>query len=149
MESPFERFNRVLKRSGHSATKARQEVFKAMMTEEPLTMAELVTRLDKSVDRASIYRSVALFEQLGVLQRLQIGWKYKLELSEQYSTHHHHLTCIRCGESLPIVEDELLEASINELAYRARFLPSSHQLEIRGICPKCRTLKQPAPLLSK
>lgn len=146
MESLFERFIRELRDSGKSVTTARQEVFRAMMTEEPLSISQLVAKLKNSVDRASIYRTVSLFEQLGIIIRLQIGWKYKLELSEEYSTHHHHITCVRCGDTSPIVEDELLEASINELAYHAGFIPSSHQLEIRGVCAYCRGLKQPAVL---
>ncbi len=146
MDSAFEHFLETLQQSGYSLTKVRKMVFRALMTEEPLTMRQLIAKLDSQVDRASVYRAIALFEQLSIIVRLQIGWKYKLELSEDYSTHHHHITCINCGETSPIVEDEFIETNINELAERAGFRPSSHQLEIRGLCPTCRGFAQPAVL---
>jgi len=35
----------------------------------------------------------------------QIGWKYKLELSNAFQHHHHHLTCLQCGGVTPLPED--------------------------------------------
>ncbi len=129
-----------LKQGGNSITKARLAVFLALVDQEALTMAELINRIGPKIDRASIYRSIALFETLGIVQRLQMGWKYKLELSDVFAAHHHHLTCITCGFVMPINEDQQTEAHINRLALNLNFQPRSHQLEIRGVCAKCNTI---------
>ncbi len=82
---------------GHSLTRARLAVFRALQDKEPLAMAEVARACAGKADRASVYRAVALFEELGIVKRLQIGWKYKLELSDAFHHHHHHLTCLKCG----------------------------------------------------
>lgn len=120
-----------------STTDTRLKVFKALDKQEPQTMSELITTLT-NVDRASVYRTVALFEKLGIIRRLQIGWKYKLELSEQFNYHHHHISCTKCGAIFPLREDANLEAIINSLANEYGFEPQDHQLEIQGLCRNCQ-----------
>jgi Fur family ferric uptake transcriptional regulator len=127
-----------LKESGQSYTKSRQLVFTALEGQEPLAMSELVARVDKSIDRASVYRTIKLFEELGIVHKLQIGWKYKLELSDDFHDHHHHIACVKCGSIKPIHEDPKLEASIMKLAQENKFSLLTHQLELRGICKNCQ-----------
>ncbi len=91
----------------------------------------------KGIDRASVYRTVALLERLGVVQRVNIGWKYKLELSDKFAEHHHHLTCTNCGRTIAMNETEL-ESLITRLAASHRFTPRAHQIEIQGLCDRCR-----------
>ncbi len=130
-----ETFKTILKDAGQSVTKPRVAVFKALFGREPLGMHELIGRVGK-VDRASVYRTVELFENLGVVHRVNIGWKYKLELTDKFAEHHHHLSCTNCGRTISMNEDEL-EALIAKLAAGHRFKPSSHQIEIQGLCEDC------------
>lgn len=128
----------ALKEQGYSLTRARLSVFEALQGKEPQTMRELTDQVDVAADRASIYRTIMLFERLGIVQRLQIGWKYKLELSAAFSHHHHHLSCVSCGLIIPIEEDKTLEKRISGVARAHHFQPTAHQLEIRGHCPACQ-----------
>ena len=134
--SPQENLKLMLKSAGFSVTKARLSVFGAMVGHEPLSMHELVERTG-GIDRASVYRTVELFERLGVAQRLNTGWKYRLELTDKFSEHHHHLTCTNCGRTITMSEDEL-EQLIARLAGAHNFVPTAHQIEIQGLCSKCR-----------
>lgn len=127
----------VLKKQGYSVTKTRQAVFNAMTDTGPITMAQLVNKVHAHADRASVYRTVELFEKLGIINRLQIGWKYKLELSDLFTEHHHHATCMQCGTVLSLEEDQKLEEGIGALAQGAGFTITSHSLEIRGLCVQC------------
>ena len=127
-----------LKSHGYSITEARYVVFAALEDKEALTMAELVTACGEKLDRATVYRTITLFEELGIVTRIQIGWKYKLELTDAFSNHHHHLTCIKCGMVTPISEDTDLEERLNELSALYQFKPLDHQIEIRGLCSSCR-----------
>ena len=139
MTEPLQQFQKHLKTNGYSLTVGRQTVFAALQGQEPQTMHELVARCP-GIDRASIYRTIALFEQLAVVQRLQIGWKYKLELTGAFAHHHHHLSCSRCGKIIPLPEDLVLEKRVSLLASSQNFQPRDHQLEIRGLCSACQQL---------
>ena len=126
----------VLKAHGHSVTKQRLFVFELLEGTEPLTMQELYQLAQGKLDRASLYRTIALFEALGIAQRVNIGWKYKIELSDQFAEHHHHLTCLKCHQVIPINEQEL-EAFISGLAQSYQFKPVEHQVEVQGYCAAC------------
>ncbi len=138
MSDISELFTKTLQNNGYSVTKARKAVFGALDSEEPLEMRKLIKKVGSKFDRASIYRTVSLFEKLGIIQRLQIGWKYKLELTDLFNYHHHHVTCISCGIIVPLREDSMLEATLNSLAREYGFQPRTHQLEIQGLCRNCQ-----------
>ncbi len=138
MISSVESLKALLKNSGKSVTKPRLWVFEALLGHEPISMHNLVGKA-RAVDRASIYRTVDLFERLGIVQRLNTGWKYKLELTDKFAEHHHHLTCTRCGRTIAMNESEL-ETLIARLAAHHQFAPTSHQIEIQGLCRDCQKL---------
>jgi Fe2+ or Zn2+ uptake regulation protein len=115
-------------------------VFEVLLGKEPQSMHTMLTACDQQVDRATLYRTVTLFEKLGIIQRLQIGWKYKLELSNSFQSHHHHLSCRKCGTIIPLPEDEQLENRLNQLANAMGFQSEDHQIEIRGLCKSCQKL---------
>jgi Fur family ferric uptake transcriptional regulator len=138
MSEPLEQFKTTLKAKNQSLTKTRLAVFRALQDKEPQTMREVVAACKGQADRASIYRTIALFEKLGIVQRLQIGWKYKLELSDAFHHHHHHLTCTNCGRTIPLPEDRQLEARLHTLSRTQDFIMKGHQLEIQGLCENCR-----------
>ncbi len=138
MLEPLEQFKTTLKEAAQSFTHSRQVIFEALQDKEPQAMAEIVATCRSQVDRASVYRTIALFERLGIVQRLQIGWKYKLELSDSFHHHHHHLTCRSCGTTFPIAENPELEKLLNELANSQDFKMQDHQLEIQGLCITCQ-----------
>lgn len=132
-------FATILRQNGHSVTKTRQTVFAALDIDEPITMHALVERCS-NIDRASVYRSVALFEQTGIVRRLYTGWKYKIELSDRFGLHHHHATCSKCGQIIPLEEDTALESSLRRLAAQHSFTITSHEIELTGLCQKCLKL---------
>lgn len=137
MVAKNERLATILKSHRYSLTKPRLAVFKALEGSEPVTMHELIARLPE-VDRATIYRVVELFQQLGIIKRLQIGWKYKLELSDDFNPHHHHLSCINCGKTIPIKQDQDIEDLIHTFGSSHKFTITDHQLEIQGVCQDCQ-----------
>lgn len=126
----------VLKDNGQSVTRQRLLVFELLAGQEQLSMHELYERAKDQLDRASLYRIITLFEKLGIVRRVNIGWKYKLELSDMFAEHHHHLTCLECHKVIPIHESEL-EGVINQLASAHEFTPLEHQIEIQGYCAGC------------
>ncbi len=138
MDLEIRKLSDFLRDHGYSMTKARQFTFEVIRDHGPVSMNELHKRTLTTVNRASLYRNVELFEALGIVHRLQIGWKYKLELSEIFSHHHHHATCTICGVVTIIHEDPEIEHAINRLGDASGFEISAHTLELKGVCKSCQ-----------
>lgn len=129
---------RTLKTAGYSVTKPREIVFSALRAGKPRSMRELTMDLSSVIDRASIYRTVELFEKLGVVVRVQTGWKYKIELSDAFLPHHHHITCLNCGKIVSFDEPDHLDELLGRIAAKHDFTHETHSLEISGYCADCR-----------
>lgn len=129
----------MLRENDHSITQARKFVFGLLVDKEPQTIAQLVRASTGKVNRASLYRIIDLFEKLHIVQRVYVGWKYKLELTDDFQQHHHHITCKNCEKIIPITEDDAVEALIAQLARAHGVQPTGHVLEIQGICSDCQT----------
>lgn len=106
----------------------------------PLTNKEILAGMPAgSCDLATIYRSMHLLEQMGVVKRFDFGdGSARFELvAENDDGHHHHLVCIRCSEVVEI--EECFPVNIEKrIATRNGFKNVTHKLEFFGICPDCQ-----------
>lgn len=86
---------------------------------------------------ATIYRSLEALKLRGVVQArlLKTGETlYSLALKDQ-----HHLTCLQCGTSLPIYEEECPVHHLeSQLRASAHFKIYYHTLEFFGLCSPCQ-----------
>jgi Fe2+ or Zn2+ uptake regulation protein len=129
---------KILEDNHYKITRARLLIFKLLRNNEPQTITRLVAASTKKIDRVSVYRVINLYERLGVVKRINIGWKYRLELSEIFLDHHHHISCLGCGRVVAIKEDVEIEKLIEKLGKTSGFVLKSHQLELQGYCNQCR-----------
>jgi len=125
----------LLKEQGFSATKTRMSVLGALLGLQPASMRQLIAALP-DVDRATVYRTVDLFVDLGIAKKVYTGLKYRVELGDDFQAHHHHLTCLRCG-SVTDVHTPEIEYAIEQTAGNNGFRPIRHDLEIAGYCAQC------------
>jgi Fur family ferric uptake transcriptional regulator len=133
-----EAFTSLLRKNKLSNTLQRRTVFKVLaLSKNALSMKELSIKAP-TVDRVSIYRIIDQFEKAGIVHRIQLGWKYKIELGETFRAHHHHLTCIKCGRVIDFHENASFESILSELSAVHHFKPVQHTLEIRGYCELCQ-----------
>lgn len=137
MSSSTDLFSQTLRRHGYSLTKPRLLVFELLFGNDPQSMRQLFQSSVGKIDRASLYRIIRLFEEIGVTQRVNLGWKYKIELTDTFSHHHHHITCVGCGQLLTVEEDPEVEHLIKKIAKMHGVRPTRHQLEIQGYCQNC------------
>lgn len=128
-------FAKTLKDQGFSMTHVRQAVFEHLSENGASTMRQLTTHL--AFDRASIYRTISLFENIGITHRVYAGWKYKVELSDTFDSHHHHATCLRCSAVISLDEDKDLEKKLTDIAEKYHFKLTAHQVELSGYCYSC------------
>jgi Fur family transcriptional regulator, ferric uptake regulator len=131
-------FNQLLEKHRLSNTNARKSVFAIFIkNQKPLSMRDLIAAC-KDIDRVTVYRIVDVFEKIGVLQRIQQGWKYKLELGDTFKKHHHHITCISCGAQEEFDEPEWLDNEVAAISKKHQFSIQQHSFELRGLCRNCR-----------
>lgn len=92
-----------------------------------------------SCDLATVYRSMHLLQQLGMVKRYDFGdgtARFEL-LGEGDDGHHHHLVCTRCAGIIEI--EECLVRELDALvAARNGFRSVTHKLEFFGVCPACQ-----------
>lgn len=125
----------LLKTQGFSATKTRMSVLGALLRLQPATMRQLISALP-NVDRATVYRTIDLFVDLSIAKKVYTGFKYRVELGDDFQEHHHHLTCLRCGTVIDVHTPEI-EYAIEQTAAQNGFRPIRHDLEIVGYCANC------------
>jgi Fur family ferric uptake transcriptional regulator len=131
-----------LKAGGYSNTQVRRVLFETLLNSghQPKTMAQLIAATEGVADRASVYRAVDILQSIGIINRLNIGWKYKLELSDDFHGHHHHMNCGQCGKTISAEDDKDFEAQLHRLASTYGFTITDHQLQIQGICNSCKNI---------
>lgn len=133
----YDSLKSILKSGQASLTTPRKLVFDLLLNQGPQSMQVLVQRAKGKIDKATIYRSIELFERLGIVKRLNIGWKYKIELSDLFTGHHHHMFCTNCGRLFDLPDNPMLETMIDTVAAKSGFSPRGHQLEVFGFCVNC------------
>jgi Fur family ferric uptake transcriptional regulator len=89
---------------------------------------------------ATVYRTILLLEELGILSKIDLGdncSRYEL-VHEEESHQHHHLVCTECGEIIE-VEDDLLDALEDNIESKHNFKIINHSLKFFGICSNCQS----------
>jgi Fur family transcriptional regulator, ferric uptake regulator len=131
-------FENTLKLHQLSVTKPRLKVFEILEQHGLLTMNDLI-KACADIDRASVYRTVESLETIHVLHKVYSGFKYKLELSDPFSPHHHHIVCTRCKKAQDISKDRL-ETILSIIAKENNYVLYGHVVELTGLCSDCREI---------
>ncbi|MCW1920172.1 transcriptional repressor [Rhodobacter sp. KR11] len=85
-------------------------------------------RLDAGISLATVYRTVKLFEEAGILDRLEFGdGRARYEDAER--DHHDHLIDMGTGEVIEFVDPEI-EALQERIAARLGYRLIGHRLEL-------------------
>ncbi len=88
---------------------------------------------DASISIATVYRTVKLFEESGLLERLEFGdGRARYEDAER--DHHDHLIDMQTGEIIEFVDPEI-EALQERIARRLGYQLKGHRLELYGVKP--------------
>ena len=93
-----------------------------------------VSMLDSKISIATVYRTVKLFEEAGILAKHDFkGGKARYE--EMSESHHDHLIDIKTGEIIEFVNDEI-EVLQKKVAEKYGYELVDHKLELYGIKKK-------------
>src|SRR5438128_2834414 len=130
-------FRKYLERRGLKLTSERRALFDEIFgRHEHFEADELLVRLrgkHKKISRATIYRTLELLVDSGIVGRVrigEIGYRYeRLRAGE----HHDHLICNECGRVIEFFEPRI-ESLQDDVWERYGFLPLSHVHQRRCIC---------------
>jgi Fur family transcriptional regulator, ferric uptake regulator len=125
-----------LNQAGFRAGAARRQVIELLEGERCAVTALEIDRRLPSVGRASVYRTLEQLEQLDLVHRVDVGGEVSAFERNDPGEHHHHMVCVRCGRLVPF-EDRELERAIHRVGEEADFEVVSHDVLLRGVCPRC------------
>ena len=89
-------------------------------------------RLDPRISIATVYRTVKLFEEAGIIQRHDFGQDGRARYEETTEQHHDHLIDIRSGKVIEFRNEEI-EAIQDVIAKRLGYKLVDHRLELYAI----------------
>lgn len=128
----------VLSERGFRRTAQREAIIEAVLAtknhfhaEELLDMAK---KLDASVSRATVYRTLPLLVESGLLHELDLGKDVKY-YDPNFVDHptHNHLICVDCDKIIEF-EDPNMELLENCITRRLGFSPATKMVRIEGHC---------------
>ncbi|MHB0970970.1 MAG: Fur family transcriptional regulator [Thermoanaerobaculia bacterium] len=123
---------------GLNVTPQRIAVYKALVKSAEHPTPEMLFRKVKrampSLSLATIYKSLAALEELGLVQAVEIDSE-----SRRYDANmhrHHHLVCTKCRKVTDFYDDSL-DHMKPKRATRG-FSPQSISVKVLGVCASCR-----------
>jgi Fur family ferric uptake transcriptional regulator len=129
---------RQLSERGFRETDARRSIVESVLNKDgQFNARQLHDELRPwGVGRATVFRTLDLLVELGVLNRLHTDERCSsyIVCADQ---HHHHLVCERCG-AVQEISDARVERAVRAMAVESGFRAREHHLEIVGVCERCQ-----------
>jgi Fur family ferric uptake transcriptional regulator len=115
----------------------------AFSTRQHFTAEQLLAwsrRRDRSVSRATVYRTLPLLTESGLIREMDFGKDYKFyDPNYAEHPHHNHIICQDC-EKIVEFESAKIEQLEMEISRRLGFSVKSHRLQITAHCDEYRKL---------
>jgi len=135
----METFEKVCKTKGLRLTHQRTEIFQELAKYPGHPTAEnvftQVRKHLKTISLDTVYRTIATFEEFGLINRIQI-----VDNSARFDiniTVHHHLVCTRCKKIEDFYWPDFEQMNLPDSVGQWGEINSKH-VEIRGLCQSCK-----------
>ena len=143
METPAqESVYEYLAEHGLRRTAQREAIIRAVLaTKEHFhaeELLEMARKIDRSVSRATVYRTLPLLVKGGLLRELDLG-KDVMFYDPNFVEHptHNHLICVDCDKIIEF-EDPNMELLENCITRRLGFSPANKIVRIEGHCDELK-----------
>jgi Fur family ferric uptake transcriptional regulator len=136
----------ILGDKGFKMTNQRKVIFEILAENSdehlsPEEIYDLIKDRYPEMGLATIYRSLQIFEEIGLVYKLNFGdgrYRYELLPSDEDNGHqHHHLVCNNCGKIIEVKED-LMNSLEETIEKQYNFEIKDHIVKFTGICSQCR-----------
>ena len=87
--------------------------------------------IDARISLATVYRTLKLFDEAGILEKLEFG-DGRARYEDAQRTHHDHLIDIETGQVIEFVDTEI-EALQEKIAAKLGYRLTGHRLELFGV----------------
>jgi len=140
MMKRFVQVEQLFRERGVRLTSQRQLVIRRAVAYLHFTAEELVhdvRAIDPSVARGTVYRTLALLHQAGVVEKHDFRYgppNYEVTFGK---AHHDHLMCVQCGEIIEFQEPRV-EQLQQDVVRRYGYKLLSHTHKLYGLCPACQ-----------
>ena len=138
MEGVSDELKTALRERGMRVTPQRVVVHRALRElDRHVTADELLEAVGDhlpNVSLATIYATLELFEELGMVRRVQ---RAGTTLFDPRTDVHHHLVCTRCG-AIEDLDSELDTSALERAADRRGFARERIEAVVHGRCAGCR-----------
>lgn len=114
-----------------------EELANSISPVSPLELYGNLVKKRKKIGLTSIYRSLDLFESLGIVFKITNGSAVKYKLCES-ENHHHHIICKACGNVAELNFCEISDWS-KRVAESTGYQVIDHQLNFLGFCKACKS----------
>ena len=139
-----EKFLHFLSHKNLRITAQRQAIVDTVFgTDRHFTAEQLLAwsrRKDKSVSRATVYRTLPLLTESGLVREMDFGKQYKF-YDPNYADHpnHNHIICNDC-EKIVEFESDKIDKLENQISRRLGFSVKAQRLQITGSCEELKRL---------
>jgi len=139
-----EKFLAFLEQKNLRITNQRRAIVETVFsTDQHFTAEQLLEwsrERDSSVSRATVYRTLPLLTESGLVHEMDFGKDYKI-YDPNYADHpnHNHIICDDCDKIVEF-ESERLETLENEISQNLGFTVKSQQLRINASCEEMKKL---------
>ena len=131
----MDRLEKLCAEKGLRMTEPRRVIARILSTSDDHPDAEELHRrantMDSSISLATVYRTVKLFEDAGIIERHDFR-NGRARYEEVPDEHHDHLIDIKTGGVVEFHSDEIEELQI-EIARKLGYKLVDHRLELYGI----------------
>ncbi len=137
-----EKFLHFLEQKSLRITQQRRAIVDTVFgTDQHFTAEQLLEwarERDSSVSRATVYRTLPLLTESGLVHEMDFGKDYKI-YDPNYAEHpnHNHIICKDCDKIVEF-ESDRLEALENEITSKLGFEVESQQLTINASCEEMK-----------
>jgi Fur family ferric uptake transcriptional regulator len=137
-----QRIYEFIEKKGLRKTGQRDAIIEAAFsTTEHYTAEDLLLlarQIDPAVSRATVYRTLPLLVESGLLKEMDFGKDYKY-YDPNYVDHptHNHLICVDCDKIVEF-EDRNIETLEDCISKRLGFSPSSKIIRIEATCDELK-----------
>ena len=134
-------FTEFLEKKDLKLTSQRRTILgQAVTADGHFTADELLRiskRKDKTISKATVYRTLALLKESKILEEQDFGGGKKLYERAQGRKHHDHFVCVKCGKIIEF-ENDPIEKLQDAEARKHSFKVVYHSLKLFGFCRTCQ-----------
>ena len=140
-------WHRMMQGRGFRVTAPREAVLSILEKEQThLSAKEIYSKviaIEPSVGLTTIYRTLEMLAEMGVINRVEIGDKTtRYEIKSNSSKHHHHIICTNCRKVIDYSEfseeeKKLFTKMTKNIEKKYNVKITGHNVQFFGICLEC------------